>query len=227
MKRLIFIVFLFPVLSSSAHAGLIIYNYGPGFVYDTVYDITWLMNANYVETTGYDDLLYGSDTGGRLTWYDAVEWVSNLSIYDAQNNIVFDNFRLPTFDGNYGYHEDGIGSEFAHLYYTELGNILDYIEGMEKQGPFINIVEQAYWSGVEHNENKEYAGIFTINWGDHTYNDKSDLRYVWPVMDGNIAEGIDLQHIPAPSAVILTGLGAVLVGWLRRQNTQERRQRKD
>ena len=221
MKRLIFVMILFSGFSTSAHAGLIIYNYGPGFVYDTVYDITWLMNANYVETTGYDDLLYGTDTGGRLTWYDAVDWVSNLSIYDAVNNIVFDNFRLPTFDGNYGYHEDGIGSEFAHLYYTELGNILDYVEGMEKQGPFINIVEETYWSGITHNENPDYAGIFVVNWGDHTYNEKLDKAYVWPVIDGDVAKETYLQNIPSPSAVVLGSLGAVLVGWFRRHKTKK------
>ena len=208
---------LFPALSGIAHAELIIYNYGPGFVYDTVCDITWLMNANYVETTGYDDLLYGSDTGGKLTWHDAVEWASNLTIHDTVNNIVWDNFRLPSFDGNYGSHADGIGSEFAHLYYTELGNLDNSIEGMDKQGPFINIIEQIYWSGITHNLNTNYAGIFTVNWGDHTYGNKSELRYVWPVIDGNIAEGIGPQYIPAPSAAVLTSLGAVLVAWLRKR----------
>ena len=223
MKRLISLMVLFSVLSGSAHAGLIIYNYGPGFVYDAAYDITWLMNANYVETTGYDDLLYGSDTGGKLTWYDAVDWVSNLSIYDTQNNMVFDNFRLPTFDGNYGFHSDGIGSEFAHLYYTELGNILDYVEGMENQGPFFNIAEGTYWSGVTYSENTDYVGIFTINWGNHTYNEKLDKTYVWPVMDGDIVGDAFFRYIPAPSAAVLVGLGAVLVGWLRRYKAHNQR----
>jgi hypothetical protein len=221
MKRAIFLTVLFFVIFQSAQAKLIIYDSGPGLVYDTVNDITWLMNANYVETTGYDDLLYGSNTGGKLTWHDAVDWVSNLTIHDTKNNVVWSDFRLPTYDGTYGSNYHGIyeGSEFYHLYYWELGNIDDNIEGMEKQGPFINIVEQSYWTGVTHPENTGYANIFAMNWGQHTFDNKLDVRYVWPVMDGDVAGQAGLQPIaiPAPSAFLLVGLGAVLTGWLRRR----------
>ena len=43
---------------------------GNELIYDTVLDITWLQDANYVNTTGCDDPLYGHDTNGRLTWED-------------------------------------------------------------------------------------------------------------------------------------------------------------
>lgn len=200
----IFVAVLVFGLSWRAYAALLIYDSGPGLVYDTVYDITWLRNTNYVETTGYDDLFYGYDTGGRLTWYDAVDWVSNLSIHDTSNNITWDDFRLPTYDGAYGFHADGIGSEFAHLYYSELGNIVDSIEGMEKQGPF-NVMGQTYWTDVTHYENKVYAGMFTINWGDHTYAMKVDKRHVWPVMDGDAAAEAGLQPTPIPAPIVDAG----------------------
>lgn len=221
MKRATFLTVLFFGISQNTQAKLIIYDSGPGLVYDTENDITWLMNANYAETIGYDDLLYGSNTGGKLTWYDAVEWVSNLTIYDTKNNIVWSNFRLPTYDGTYGSNYYGIyeGSEFYNLYYLELGNVLDYIEGMEKQGPFINIAEQAYWTGVTNPENSGYANIFAMNWGHHTFDNKLEVKYVWPVMDGDVAGQAGLQPIavPVPSAAILGCLGAGLIGWLRRR----------
>ena len=121
MKRAIFLAVLFFGIFQSAQAKLIIYDSGPGLVYDTGNDITWLMNANYVETTGYDDLMYGSNTGGKLTWYDATDWVSNLTIHDTKNNVVWSDFRLTTYDGTYGSNYHGIyeGSEFYHLYYSE------------------------------------------------------------------------------------------------------------
>ncbi|MBN1805165.1 MAG: DUF1566 domain-containing protein [Sedimentisphaerales bacterium] len=223
MKRVIFsAVFLFAI-SQSVQGKLIIYDSGPGLVYDTVTNVTWLMNANYVETTGYDDQLYGSNTGGKLTWYDAEEWVSNLSIYDTTNNIVWSDFRLPTYDGTYGSNYYGVyeGSEFYNLFYSVLGNTDDNTEGMENQGPFINIAEQGYWTGVTHPENKYYANIYVMNWGYHTFNNKLNLRYVWPVMDGDVAGQAGLKpliiHTPAPSAVVLVCLGGGLTGWLRRR----------
>lgn len=236
MKRQSIHLFVVAVLALhgpwSAYAELLIYDSGPGLVYDTVYDITWLKNANYVETTGYDDLLYGHNTGGRLTWYDAVDWVSNLSIHDTTNNITWDDFRLPTFDGTSGFHADGSGSEFAHLYYSELGNIQDSIEGMEKQGPFINVIGQAYWTDVTHYRNEDYAGMFTINWGDHVYNEKTYTTYVWPVMNGDVAGEAGLHPIlfvpippgpippdvvPVPGAVLLGSIGLSFAGWILRR----------
>jgi hypothetical protein len=223
MKRAALLAILIFVISQNSQAKLIIYDSGPGLVYDTENDITWLMNANYAQTIGYDDMLYGNNTGGRLTWHDAVEWVSNLTIYDAKNNIVWSDFRLPAYDGTYGsnYYGTYEGSEFYNLYYSILGNTNDEIEGMENQGPFINIVEQAYWTGVAHPENADYANIFTMNWGDHAFNNKLDKNYVWPVMDGDVAGQAGLQplitHTPAPSAVVLGCFGAGLTGWLRRR----------
>jgi len=40
---------------------------GGGLIYDDVLNITWLKDANYVNSTGYDDALYGWNTGGKLT----------------------------------------------------------------------------------------------------------------------------------------------------------------
>lgn len=39
--------------------------------YDTVLDITWLADANYAQTSGYDN-------DGVMSWYSAMSWTTQL-----------------------------------------------------------------------------------------------------------------------------------------------------
>ena len=99
--------------------------------YDTDLDITWLADAN---------------VNGAMTWAAANTWAANLSLYDAVNNVTYNNWRLPTvnpvngtsFNYNFSYNgstdsgynvsEQGTayagstGSEMAHLFYNTLNN---------------------------------------------------------------------------------------------------------
>ena len=73
---------LFLVFTSlSSHAAL--YDRGNGLIYDDVLDITWLQDANYAKTSGYD-------FDGRLNWYDALEFVDQLEIGS------FTEWKLPS-----------------------------------------------------------------------------------------------------------------------------------
>ena len=99
--------------------------------YDTVLDITWLGDANYARTSGYD-------TDGFMTWSEAKTWAANLSFHDAVNNITYDNWRLPAINPvngvsfNLSYRTDGSSdlgynitsphSELAYMYSVNLGN---------------------------------------------------------------------------------------------------------
>jgi hypothetical protein len=99
--------------------------------YDTVLDITWLSDANYARTSGYD-------TDGFMTWSEAKTWASNLSFHDAVNNVTYDNWRLPetrpvdgenfnltySTDGSsdFGYNITSPNSELAYMYSVNLGN---------------------------------------------------------------------------------------------------------
>ena len=67
----------------SAHAAFI--DLGGGMIYDDVLDITWLADANYAQTSGYD-------LDGLMTWEQANTWTTNL-IYGG-----IAGWRLPTFD---------------------------------------------------------------------------------------------------------------------------------
>ena len=51
-------------------------------LYDDILNVTWLSNANYAKTSGYD-------ADGRMTLNDAKNWASNLS-YGGYND-----WRLP------------------------------------------------------------------------------------------------------------------------------------
>lgn len=111
--------------------------------YDTVLNATWLADANYAQTSGYD-------ADGLMNWNDANAWAAQLSING------YDNWRLPTVnpvngisyttsydnsgaDGNYdtGYNISAPGtiysgstaSEMAYMYYNNLGNIASYSGG--------------------------------------------------------------------------------------------------
>lgn len=41
-----------------------LFDRGGGLIYDSVQNITWLADANYAKTSGYDD-------DGRMTWGEA------------------------------------------------------------------------------------------------------------------------------------------------------------
>lgn len=106
--------------------------------YDTVLDITWLADANYAQTSGYD-------ADGAMTWAAANSWAASLSFTDGVK--VFDDWRLPyvaPIDGttsfNYTPKSDGssdvgysisapstpyagsTGSELAYMFYNNLNN---------------------------------------------------------------------------------------------------------
>jgi hypothetical protein len=57
-------------------------------IYSTDMDTTWMIDAKYAMTSGYD-------ADGLMTWQEANTWVQNLS-YGG-----FSDWRLPTFDPAY------------------------------------------------------------------------------------------------------------------------------
>ncbi|PIQ12851.1 MAG: hypothetical protein COW07_02885 [Hydrogenophilales bacterium CG12_big_fil_rev_8_21_14_0_65_61_21] len=68
------------LVSCAAQATLI--NRGGGMIYDTDIDITWLADANYAMTSGYD-------ADGLMNWAAANAWAAGL-VYGG-----YENWRLP------------------------------------------------------------------------------------------------------------------------------------
>jgi len=115
-------------LSGAARATLI--DRGGGMIYDDVLNITWLQDANYAKTSGYD-------ADGKMLWTAATAWAAGLS-YGG-----YDDWRLPTMldtgtpGCSYAYSGTDCGynvqtadtssnpvtvySEMAYMYYVNLG----------------------------------------------------------------------------------------------------------
>lgn len=120
-KPLLVVSILILGLGVSSAGNAILIDRGNGMIYDTDQDITWLQDANYAMTSGYDN-------DGSMTWDQSVAWADSLS-YGGYND-----WRLPTVmdSGNDGCTSnsecgyiggfDTSGSELAYMWYDNLGN---------------------------------------------------------------------------------------------------------
>ena len=185
MKRILSSVVL-AIAVSSVNAALI--DRGNGLIYDSDLDITWLADANYSATSGYDD-------DGLMTFNIAKSWVNQL-VYGG-----FTEWRLATVerndptcgqDGNgYRFGYNCSGGEYGHLFHTELGGTThQYI--INSSDPdvslFTNIMGIAYWadtymSSVSFND---WYGTFNFNNGEQNTETVGNFNYAWAVHDGDI-----------------------------------------
>jgi hypothetical protein len=132
--------------SGAAKAAL--HDRGGGLVYDDVLDVTWLADANYAKTSGYD-------ADGLMNWLGARIWAANLTYYDSVRGVTYDDWRLPSVrdgglaDYNFGYSGTEIGynvrtvgadgtvySELAHMYFNNLGFKSNYNSSGAYQADF-------------------------------------------------------------------------------------------
>ncbi|MEQ1591176.1 MAG: DUF1566 domain-containing protein [Thiobacillaceae bacterium] len=201
--------------------------------YDTDLNITWLGNANYAKTSGYD-------TDGAMTWAAANTWAANLSFYNPLTNQTYADWRLPTttdtgalgaqctYSGtDCGYNVDTASSEMAHLYFVTLGNQSYYtttgaVSGayagganpnstLDNVGPFTNFQSYVYWSGTEYAPNPSVAWGFDTGSGYQYYDSKANSFYALAVSPGDVAAVPEAETY----ALMLAGLG--LIGWRARR----------
>ncbi len=170
------------LLNQPAYAELI--DRGGGMIYDTDLNITWLKDANYAMTSGYD-------ADGLMTWDAAMAWAQNL-VYGG-----YDDWRLPvTLEPDptcsWPLTSSGFncrGSEIGHLYYTELGNMGGTGSPPPDTGPFSNvdIIYLSYWSSTLWATDPNFAWNFYFGYGEQKANDKhSNYYYAWAVRDGDV-----------------------------------------
>jgi hypothetical protein len=162
-------------LSGVSQATLI--DRGGGLIYDDVLDITWLQDANYAKTSGYD-------TDGRMSWPAANIWADQL-VYGGYNDWRLPNvspvnglsFKYETgFDGSsdLGFFISSKNSEMGYMHYVNLANdgwfkgenLLSDCAGygpeycLVNRGLFDNLESKKYWAGVEYALNPSHAWRF-------------------------------------------------------------------
>jgi hypothetical protein len=201
--------------------------------YDTELDITWLADANYAKTSGYD-------ADGLMTWAAANTWAAQLSFTNPLTSETLDDWRLPTTTDtgaagcnfansgtDCGYNVDPASSEMAHLYFVTLGNqsyrtTTGAVSGayagganpnstLDNVGPFTNFQSNYYWSGTEYAPNPSYAWVFYTDFGSQSINGKSNSFYALAVSPGDVAAVPEAETY----ALMLAGLG--LIGWRARR----------
>lgn len=200
-------------LVSPVHAALI--DRGNGLIYDTDLDITWLQDANYAKTSGYD-------SDGQMTWQEALGWADQLE-YGG-----YSDWRLPKIESQYGdltFAYDGTGAlgynitsqdnELAYMFYVNLGGIGTYDEagnfthnaGFTGPIPILNLHDSAQWyfSGnrVETPEYAGYTWVFNMLVGYNNWTSVNSEWYVWAVRDGNVLA------TPIPASLWLFGSGLI------------------
>lgn len=150
--------------------------------YDTALNITWLADANYANTSGYDNQLYGYDTDGRMYGQDAKNWAGGLNYYGITgwrlasntpvNNAYYNMNTTNNGTTDSGWNIWGPQSEMAFMFYNNLNNI-GYCTpggafsttscvpqagyGLTNTGPFANLYHgdnSAYWSGSDYYGNQ-------------------------------------------------------------------------
>jgi hypothetical protein len=179
MKRGLLLLIVVMIVGLSGPVGATLWDRGGGLIYDDELNITWLQDATYARTTGYDE-------DGRMPWPDALTWVANLTYYDSVRKVTYNDWRLPTTPD---LPENSTLGELGHLWYAELGNTTGNLTNV---GPFINLSDEVYgdhvyWTSTEYSGNSEYAWSFTFGWGLYYSEMKARDVWVWPVRDGDVA----------------------------------------
>ena len=202
-----------------------LYDRGSGLIYDDVLNITWLQDANYAQTSGYDvqDITWlqtinqADDINGRMTWSEANSWAAQLE-YGG-----YDDWRLASVGSSPTSGLNVTTSELGHMFYNNLGNAemtsvlnLDFNVSFTDAAlggstvSFLNVQAAGYWN----NEDHPTTNLAWAFWNDNGFQNSSSNnvnRFAWAVRPG------DVSIIPVPAAAWLFGSALVALGLARRK----------
>lgn len=197
------------LLTSHAHATL--YDRSGGLIYDDVLDVTWLQDANYAMTSGYD-------SDGLMTWEQASNWATAL-VFSG-----YGDWRLPEIIYGQSY-----SSEMQSLYRSLLGpaqqqgglNTLATNHN-DSYDLFDNITPTLFWLSDPTNYVTQIR-YPVVDMTDGTQFDafQGNTLRAWAVRDGDVATVPE----PATWAMLLAGLGLIAAGVRRNEKLESRHQK--
>ena len=189
------------MVTSGAEAALVT-RLGGKAIYDNVANLTWLQDANYAKTSGYD-------ADGRLNWVQANAWAGSLNIDGVTG------WRLP--GGTMAYGTNQTASEMGNLFYNVLGGTANTDIATTHNANynlFKNVQSNLYWSGVEFVSGR--AWDFTFSIGYQNYYTKGGNLFGWAVRSGDVGA----SPVPVPGALAL--MGPALLGLLGAKRSRRR-----
>lgn len=182
--------------------------------YDTVLNITWLADANYAKTSGFD-------SDGAMTWDKAMSWVGSLSFqgitgwrlphFEPLNGVSIVYYSPILADAYNGHIDSGFNitspkNELAYMYYVNLQlqgamspeGVFQMGVGFSPSGVqpvpdvpgahFVNLQSNMYWTNVrDQDEFQKSWGFWTSSFvsGASGRDYRYNDHYAWAVHDGD------------------------------------------
>jgi hypothetical protein len=215
-----------------------LFDRGGGLLYDDVLNVTFLQDANYAKTSGYDE-------DGLMDWTTANTWAADLD-YGGYSNWRLASVTPVSADWNYSYSSNGITdygynitsphSELSFMYYVNLGlkgyyspegiyrpdfGVFSNGTGSRSAGDQVNVglvnnlKANFYWTGTTYVPSPANgAWFFDANSGYQHIDLQQNQFHAWAVLDGDV-----VVAVPEPDifASLLAGLAFLGVAAKRRR----------
>lgn len=184
-------------------------------LYDTESNLTWLVDASFAITSGYD-------ADGRMNWENAVNWVNQLDIdgvtgWRLPSSLQPDpNCQYTSYQGSFG--NNCTGSELGNLFYNVLGGAANKgITAVHNANfsLFDHMIDGFFWTSSITGQNNDYAWGLTLSGGYQSMAGRLSEQNVWAVRDGDIAE-LPTSQVSEPSSFLLSFLFLPLIYASRR-----------
>jgi hypothetical protein len=201
-----------------------------------VLNVTWLQDANYAKTSGYDAV---ADAVGRMTWTQANTWANGL-VYGGYsdwrlarntpaNGSTWSNSYSFNGTTDVGYNITSTFSELSYMHYVNLGlkgfysasgayqpdfgaNGNGTYGGQKDVGLVKNLQSGEYWFGTASAPSPDSgAWFFSTYDGGQVFSSQRGGYFAWAVRPG------DVTVVPVPGSVALLSGGLALLGVVTRR----------